>query len=48
MDIGIVMDIDYTIRKVKFKYGLVSCPCVATAYNNTHVNCPSKKFKIFY
>jgi hypothetical protein len=27
---------------------LVGCPCVATAYNNTHVNYPPKKFKIFY
>jgi hypothetical protein len=27
---------------------LVSCPCVATAYNNTHVNYISKTFNIFY
>jgi hypothetical protein len=26
---------------------LVGCPCVATAYNNTHVNYPSKKFQNF-
>jgi hypothetical protein len=28
-------------------YILVGCPCVATAYNNTHVNYPSKKFQDF-
>jgi hypothetical protein len=27
---------------------LVGCTCVATAYNNTYVNYPPKKFKIFY
>jgi hypothetical protein len=26
---------------------LVRCPCVTTAYNNTHVNYPSKKVKGF-
>jgi hypothetical protein len=29
------------------KYKLVGCPSVATAYNNTHVNYPSKKFQDF-
>jgi hypothetical protein len=28
-------------------YRLVGCPCVATAYNNTHVNYPPKKFQDF-
>jgi hypothetical protein len=28
-------------------YILVGCPCVATAYNNIHVNYPSKKIQYF-
>jgi hypothetical protein len=30
-----------------YKRILVGCPCVATAYNNTHVNHPPKKFQDF-
>jgi hypothetical protein len=33
--------------KHPYKYILVGCPCVATAYNNTYVNYPSKKFQDF-
>jgi hypothetical protein len=29
-------------------YILVRCPCVATAYNNTHVNYPPKKISRFF
>jgi hypothetical protein len=29
-------------------YILVGCPCVATAYNNTHVNYPPKTSQDFY
>jgi hypothetical protein len=31
-----------------FKKKLVFCSCVATAYNNTHVNYSPKNFKVFY
>jgi hypothetical protein len=37
----------YTYIKHIHKVLLVGCPCVATAYNNTHVNYPSKKFQDF-
>jgi hypothetical protein len=30
-----------------FLASLVGCPCVATAYNNIHLNDPSKKFQEF-
>jgi hypothetical protein len=30
-----------------YKISLVGCPCVATAYNNTHVNYLSKKIQDF-
>jgi hypothetical protein len=36
------------VRTVRYIYILVGCPCVATAYNNTHVNYPSKKIQDFY
>jgi hypothetical protein len=31
-----------------FMWSLVGCPCVATVYNNTHVNYLQKIFKNFY
>jgi hypothetical protein len=35
------------LTQLKHVDKLVACPCVATAYNNTHVNYPPKKFKNF-
>jgi hypothetical protein len=37
----------FRAKKLWFKTYLVGCPYVATAYNNTHVNYPSKKFQDF-
>jgi predicted membrane protein len=35
------------MSELNYSEWLVGCPCVATAYNNTHINYPPKKFQDF-
>jgi hypothetical protein len=38
---------DLIVRREVYRRTLVGCPCVATVYDNIHVNYPSKKFQDF-